>query len=478
MPHGRRRGWPLPAVICLSCGFLASGCAITPTTGDAKPAPMWTAKGSPARANGQTPTVQAANQQADSIQPRAILSYSIAVKNGPPGLSLGQGQAIVGPDGTAVVGAYGSIIVKDLTVAQATAVIEKHIAGAEPRYTPVVRLALVGPIQQAQALGEWSAPPRGNEASVVPGVVPWNGTKTNPAPKATPTPPVLTPAQKTVPDALGGMQWQKGPAAEELPNPRTMNPPADAGQAAPGAVDPSHPPLAPYPPVPTEGNKVTLPIYRVAPPDILQINAAEALLTQPVFGPHLVRPDGSVSIGAYGSAYVAGLTLDEAKMAIARVIYARLNQKEKTLDDVYKGLAVDVAAYNSNVYYVITDRVGFGEIVVRLPITGNETVLDAIGHVNGLPPESARGQIWVARRSADAHKEIVLPVDWCGITQHGLMTTNYQVLPGDRVFVKASRLITFNFVLGKFLAPIERLFGVTLLASQAVNSISSGGTVR
>ena len=65
-------------------------------------------------------------------------------------------------------------------------------------------------------------------------------------------------------------------------------------------------------------------------------------------------------------------------------------------------------------------------------------------------------------------------MDWIGITQRGEGATNYQIMPGDRVYVRADRLIAFNNVLGKFLAIPERLLGVTLLGSQTVNSIRSG----
>ena len=47
-------------------------------------------------------------------------------------------------------------------------------------------------------------------------------------------------------------------------------------------------------------------------------------------------------------------------------------------------------AYNSKVYYVITEGAGAGDLVARLPITGNETVLDAISQINGLSRSRAR----------------------------------------------------------------------------------------
>ena len=47
-------------------------------------------------------------------------------------------------------------------------------------------------------------------------------------------------------------------------------------------------------------------------------------------------------------------------------------------------VSVDVYAYNSKVYYVITQGAGFGDNIQRFPVTGNETVLDAISQVQGL----------------------------------------------------------------------------------------------
>src|SRR5262249_11547058 len=147
-----------------------------------------------------------------------------------------------------------------------------------------------------------------------------------------------------------------------------------------------------------------------------------ALPTQRIFGPHLVRPDGTVGVGTYGSVYVAGMTIDQARVEIARAVHTHLDPNVISLKNVIDGLSVDVLAYNSKVYYVITDRIGFGEIVQRFPITGNDFVLDAISNIQGLPPESSRHRVWIARRSPD-HAENVLPVDWIGITQKGQMAT-------------------------------------------------------
>lgn len=235
-------------------------------------------------------------------------------------------------------------------------------------------------------------------------------------------------------------------------------------------------PMAPLPPVPSESSLVSLPTYTIRPPDVLLIDSQKGLLTQPIRGQHLVRVDGTVGLGVYGPAQVAGRTIQQAREEIARVIHSRLDQKTVKFEDVLDGLSVDVLAYNSSVYYIILDGAGLGEQVYRFPVTGTETVLDAIANVNGLPVVSSPKRIWVSRRNLTPGQDSTLPVDWKGITQYGAMNTNWQIMPGDRVYVQADPMRRFNNNLSKMLEPIERLLGATLLGSQTVNSIRSGTT--
>jgi hypothetical protein len=90
-------------------------------------------------------------------------------------------------------------------------------------------------------------------------------------------------------------------------------------------------------------------------------------------------------------------------------------------------------------------------------------VLDAIGLVNGLPAVSSKTRIWVARPSpADGGCDQVLPVDWDAITQGGSTATNYQLLPGDRVYVKAEPWTCFDNTVARVLAPFERMLRLSL----------------
>ncbi|MEQ9411311.1 MAG: hypothetical protein RIK87_26595 [Fuerstiella sp.] len=187
---------------------------------------------------------------------------------------------------------------------------------------------------------------------------------------------------------------------------------------------------------------------------------------QMVAGPHLVRPDGTVGLGIYGGVFVAGMTLTEAKCAIEQHLSQHMHAPE---------VAVDVLSYNSKVYYVIADGGGAGERVHRLPSTGNETVLDAVAQVNGLPSVACKSQIWIARPSPDnCGPDQLLHVDWDAIAQGAQTATNYQILPGDRLYVKADRFVRFDTQLGKITAPLERLLGFTILGNGTVRTLQQG----
>lgn len=185
---------------------------------------------------------------------------------------------------------------------------------------------------------------------------------------------------------------------------------------------------------------------------------------QEISGEHLVRPDGTVSLGIYGSVYVAGMTVEEIKQAVEVHLEEFIHQPE---------IQVDISAYNSKKYYVITDGGGFGETVNPLPYTGNETVLDAIANIQGLSEVSSK-TLWVSRPSpngTDCAQR--LPVDWRAITEDGITTTNYQLLPGDRVYIRADHLTALDSTLAKAFAPVNRIFGVLLLGTATVQRLQN-----
>jgi len=175
---------------------------------------------------------------------------------------------------------------------------------------------------------------------------------------------------------------------------------------------------------------------------------------QQVAGEHLVAPDGKVNLGTYGRVRVVGMTIEEAQLAVQAHLSQHLQDPE---------ISLDVLGYNSKVFYVITQGAGLGDQVAILPAKGNETVLDAIGQISGLQSNSST-RMWIARPGYnDCGGDQILPVDWLAVTQRGDIKTNYQILPGDRIYVSEDKLVAFDTAIGKLIAPLERLFGVTLL---------------
>jgi polysaccharide export outer membrane protein len=196
---------------------------------------------------------------------------------------------------------------------------------------------------------------------------------------------------------------------------------------------------------------------------VVNVSLAQSRGLQMIRGDHLIRPDGTVGLGLYGSVYIAGLTLEQAKEAIETHLSKYMQNPQ---------VAVDVFSYNSKNYYVIFDGGGFGEQVYKLPVTGNETVLDALGNTLGLPIVANKQRIWVARPAPAGHPcDQLLPVDWKAITQRGETDSNYQLLPGDRIYVQAQRLITFDTQLTRILTPFERMFGFTLLGAGTISAL-------
>ena len=192
------------------------------------------------------------------------------------------------------------------------------------------------------------------------------------------------------------------------------------------------------------------------------ITLSQIAAQQQITGEHLVAPDGKVNLGTYGRVRVVGMTIEEARAAIEHHLSAHIESPQ---------IAVDVFGYNSKVFYIVTQGAGLGDQVYTLPAKGNETVLDAIAQIQGLQSTSST-RMWIARPGQNnCGGDQILPVDWLAVTQRGDVTTNYQLLPGDRVYVSEDKLVAFDTALGKVFAPIERVFGVTLLGTQTARRI-------
>ncbi len=194
--------------------------------------------------------------------------------------------------------------------------------------------------------------------------------------------------------------------------------------------------------------------YVVEPPDVLKVEVLEALPGRPIHGEHQVGPDGKMSLGYYGEIQVAGLTLAEVKekVIVRMQRYIRddalglepldfdgepvidpVTRKPKRIDPKDSDrVLVEVSKSRSKFYYLE----GAFLIPGRTPITGKERVLDAIGIAGGLAPDADAEKAFLYRENPKGGPVQSLKIDIDQITVGDDLSTNYQILPGDRLVVR------------------------------------------
>ncbi len=197
----------------------------------------------------------------------------------------------------------------------------------------------------------------------------------------------------------------------------------------------------------------------------ISVQLAQPAPTQQVTAQYLVGPDGTINLRKYGSVPVADKTVPEAQLAVQEHLAQYFDSPE---------VAVNVVGYNSKFYYVITEGAGQGDSVAKVPITGKETVLDAISTVNGLSQMSSKN-IWIARPApANSGHDQILPIEWDAIAAGGETATNYQIMPGDRVFIEEDQTLALTSFIGKVTGPIQQLLGA---AGQGVSTVRNTQTL-
>lgn len=180
--------------------------------------------------------------------------------------------------------------------------------------------------------------------------------------------------------------------------------------------------------VPRELEKTVMPAYLVQPGDVLLVEPVQ--LDSPLRFPadQTILPDGTIDLGRFGRLVVAGKTLE---------------QIESDVDAAIKALEKDAGAINvrlinpqSAVYYVLGEVSSPGSF----PYVGRETVLDAILSAGGLTDKASQCNIILSRPSAPGGCRTVIPICYRHIVQQGDTASNYQLMPGDRIYVSTRTL--------------------------------------
>jgi protein involved in polysaccharide export with SLBB domain len=185
-----------------------------------------------------------------------------------------------------------------------------------------------------------------------------------------------------------------------------------------------------YPPaVPKELAKQPLAPFVVEPGDGLLVQVTQAEPGDRTTFDAPVLPDGVIELGKYGRPLVAGRTLPEIDGIVRQAVQA--GEKEPVT------VTVRLVGRQSKVFYVLGEVNAPG----AYPLSGRETVLDGIMVAGGVTRQGDYNQIIVSRPTPPDGCRVVLPVCYNQIVQLGDTSSNYQLQPGDRIFVPSTGLL-------------------------------------
>jgi protein involved in polysaccharide export with SLBB domain len=176
-------------------------------------------------------------------------------------------------------------------------------------------------------------------------------------------------------------------------------------------------------PLPRELDKRVALAYVVEPGDVLLVQPVNLESPVRLPGDQPVLPDGTINLGRYGRILVAGKTVDQIESEVRALI------EPQTKDS--GPITVRLVTRQSKVYYVLGEVNSPG----AFPLSGRETVLDAITTAGGLNSRSSRHDIILSRPTKPDGCRMVFPICYNEIVQLGDTSTNYQIAAGDRIYV-------------------------------------------
>lgn len=181
-------------------------------------------------------------------------------------------------------------------------------------------------------------------------------------------------------------------------------------------------------PAPRELEKTVLPPYLVQPGDTLLVEPAALDSSLRFPADQTVMPDGTIDLGRFGKLTAAGKTVEQIESETTAAVRA-VEQKAEPIN-------VRLVNPQSAVYYVLGEVSSPGSF----PLVGRETVLDGILAAGGLTDKASQCNIILSRPSLPGGCRAVMPICYRHITQLGDTTTNFQLMPGDRIVVATRSL--------------------------------------
>ncbi|TWU15099.1 polysaccharide biosynthesis/export family protein [Allorhodopirellula heiligendammensis] len=201
-----------------------------------------------------------------------------------------------------------------------------------------------------------------------------------------------------------------------------------------------------------ENAKTVLPPHRLQPGDTVLIEPVSLDRDLRLPADQTVLADGTIDLGPYGRIVLAGQDLEQAEALIEQQIDFQTREQLETCRQAgcepkksRGGIAetsrdCDSIAINVRLLEPVHRYYVLGEVNApgAYPLSGFETVLDAIVAAGGLNSSANPCQILLSRPSEPCECRVTLPVCYREIVQLGNTASNYQLRPGDRIFV-ASR---------------------------------------
>jgi len=194
--------------------------------------------------------------------------------------------------------------------------------------------------------------------------------------------------------------------------------------------------------LPRELSRTVLPAHFLQPGDVVVVEPVRLDSDVRLPADQRVMADGTVDLGGYGRVIIAGLTLEDAERLI----------EQRIIDAGGDRTQINVRLIEpQQVYYVLGEVNSPG----AFPLVGSETVLDGILAAGGLTNRASACDLILVRPTPPPSCRVTLPICYRAITQLGDTTTNYQLQPGDRIFV-ATRTLHEDLAFWRAKRPCER----------------------
>ena len=176
-------------------------------------------------------------------------------------------------------------------------------------------------------------------------------------------------------------------------------------------------------PPPAEVAVTSVESYKIGVDDIVQVSVwrnPELGITVPV------RPDGKISVPLVGDVAAGGRTPDE----VAKDIQEKLSQFVREPQ-----VAVILTDLRSHEYLSRVRVTGAVRQPISVPFRPGMTVLDAVLAAGGLTEFAAPDRSELYRKAGEGETTTMHQVRLDRILNHGDLTTNYSVAPGDVITI-------------------------------------------